>query len=124
MINLSSPNTPGLRYLQKSDSLEPLLQAVLVPASKNNNIPILIKIAPDLSIGDLQNISKLCMQYKVDGIIISNTTITRPSHLSSSKDNIQQTGGLSGMPLKSMSTQCIRTMYQCTGGFIPIIGVS
>jgi dihydroorotate dehydrogenase len=117
-INISSPNTPGLRNLQARDDLVRLLD--LLNEKRNRKLPMLLKIAPDLSPEELQDIADSCSQGAVDGVIISNTTIRRPqlrSNLAS------ETGGLSGKPLFELSTQQLSTFYKMTGGKIPLIGV-
>lgn len=126
VINISSPNTPGLRTMQNKTTLHILLTEVLKARSslpKTDQKPIMVKLAPDLSDDDLQEIiavirSKECA---VDGLIVSNTTIERPSSLKS--PNAVQLGGLSGQPLSQRSTQLVAKVYQWTEGKIPIIGV-
>lgn len=126
VINISSPNTPGLRGLQQKAELENLIACVL--EARNNlgtaNLPpLLVKIAPDLSEAEKKDVASVILKEKcrVDGIIVCNTTTSRPSDLKSQcKDEI---GGLSGQPLKDISTRCIRDFYRLTNGQIPIIGV-
>lgn len=127
VINVSSPNTPGLRDLQGKKDLENLLRAVLSARNKlptNNKVPIFLKLAPDLTQQDIKDITTVIVQKdcKVDGLIISNTTIDK-SNLSSSEDLTSQVGGLSGAPLKARSTELIAQIYNLTGGKVPIIGV-
>lgn len=123
VVNISSPNTPGLRDLQQKENirkiLEPL-QAMNVSAGVNK--PILVKIAPDLGSGQLDDIAALAMEMKWSGIIIANTTISREGLLTTGK-KIDQigAGGLSGMPLKKKSTDMIRYFHSKTEGKIPII---
>ncbi len=102
-INISSPNTPGLRNLQSAEELRPLLQR-LNEARKiqKRQVPMLLKIAPDLQDDELQAIADCCLNSSVDGVIISNTTISRPSLQSR---HAQETGGLSGAPLFELSTR-------------------
>jgi len=111
-----------LRNLQNKEKLFSLCSEVL---SERNNLPvrppILIKIAPDLSNEDKQDIASVANELGIDGLIISNTTISRDSSLKSI--NKVEKGGLSGCPVKKMSTELIREMYQLTKGSIPIIGV-
>jgi dihydroorotate dehydrogenase len=115
-INLSSPNTPGLRSLQSPHVLEALLLHLKRLDCKK---PLLIKLAPDLHEDELRKISEVALSCSVDGIIATNTTLQRNiSHALAS-----QTGGLSGKPLSTLSTQCIRHVYGATQGRIPIIGV-
>ncbi|XP_071742997.1 dihydroorotate dehydrogenase (quinone), mitochondrial isoform X1 [Lepeophtheirus salmonis] len=124
VINVSSPNTPGLRALQGKSSLEALISAILKARNEiQSKTPILLKIAPDLTPEDMNDIAEVILSEKcrVDGLIISNTTISRPSSLKSS--NKSETGGLSGAPLMKLSTNVIRKMYILTKGQIPIIGV-
>mmetsp|Transcript_64850 Transcript_64850/g.76133 ORF Transcript_64850/g.76133 Transcript_64850/m.76133 type:complete len:466 (-) Transcript_64850:56-1453(-) len=131
VINISSPNTPGLRNLQQLEPLRRLLQCCVESRnklhSKDTNtayIPLVVKIAPDLSIDEMKDIATVIKETKgVDGLIVSNTTNSRPSTLTSPSDVVTQTGGLSGEPLRDLSTECIRQMYRFTDGSIPIIGV-
>eukprot|EP00184_Porphyridium_aerugineum_P004628 CAMPEP_0184694922 /NCGR_PEP_ID=MMETSP0313-20130426/2721_1 /TAXON_ID=2792 /ORGANISM="Porphyridium aerugineum, Strain SAG 1380-2" /LENGTH=405 /DNA_ID=CAMNT_0027153287 /DNA_START=63 /DNA_END=1283 /DNA_ORIENTATION=- len=136
VVNVSSPNTPGLRDLQKESELRDLLNHVIhvrneayakakpdVHVTKENVPPLLLKIAPDLSESDKKSIAKVALEVGVDGLVVSNTTIQRPSTLKSAKEICQETGGLSGAPLFEMSTQMVGEMYQLTHGRIPIIGV-
>lgn len=127
VINISSPNTPGLRESQNKKNLEKLLDDVLAAMNKMSiTKPLLVKIAPDLSDTDLKDIadvitSKRCGKSKVSGVILTNTTITRPNQ---NTDQVyRETGGLSGPPLKDMSTRIIREFYRLTNGNVPIIGV-
>jgi len=122
VINVSSPNTPGLRDLQGKKRLQNLCDAAVKARNElSNNPPILVKIAPDLTDDDKKDISSVVMQSAIDGIIVSNTTISRPSSLESS--NKQQGGGLSGRPLRHVSTALIKDMYKLTKGTVPIVGV-
>nr|SVE86211.1 EOG090X08P9 [Daphnia similis]SVE86839.1 EOG090X08P9 [Daphnia similis]SVE87465.1 EOG090X08P9 [Daphnia similis]SVE88093.1 EOG090X08P9 [Daphnia similis] len=126
VINISSPNTPGLRGLQQKAELENLISSVLEARNKLGTAilpPLLVKIAPDLSEAEKKDVVSVILKDKcrVDGIIVCNTTTSRPSDLKSQcKDEI---GGLSGQPLKDISTRCIRDFYRLTNGQIPIIGV-
>ncbi len=125
-INISSPNTKNLRDLQKSDQLDSFLKAIknhqksLQNKSKNHP-PLLLKIAPDLTNQEQETIAAICLANKIDGIIISNTTISRPDHLSDPYKNEQ--GGLSGQALLDKSSQILKNIYQLTKAQIPIIGV-
>merc|ERR1712071_654717 len=125
VINISSPNTPGLRSLQKKAELENLISQVVV-ARNNLNLeklpPLLLKIAPGLNEEERKDIADVILQdnCRVDGIIVSNTTISRENLKSVHQ---QETGGLSGQPLKEISTQSLKDIYRLTGGKIPIIGV-
>eukprot|EP00096_Caligus_rogercresseyi_P015799 TRINITY_DN8274_c0_g1_i1.p1 TRINITY_DN8274_c0_g1~~TRINITY_DN8274_c0_g1_i1.p1 ORF type:complete len:395 (-),score=69.83 TRINITY_DN8274_c0_g1_i1:71-1255(-) len=124
VINVSSPNTPGLRALQGKAPLEALISAILEARSEiKSSTPILLKIAPDLTSEDMQDIAEVVLSDKtrVDGLIVSNTTLSRPESLTSS--NKAEVGGLSGKPLKDLSTRAIREMYSLTQGQVPIVGV-
>lgn len=124
-VNVSSPNTPGLRELQERKPLTKLLSALKEEAAKKPvNKPILLKIAPDLTDSQLEDIVEIVLETKVDGIIATNTTIDR-SGLETPEAEIDQigAGGLSGKPLTSRSTEVIRYIHQKSGGTIPIVGV-
>jgi len=126
VINVSSPNTPGLRDLQGKKELEELLDQVVAERDRlkvEPKPPVLLKIAPDLSDKDKEDIAAVVTrpQGGVDGLIVTNTTVARPSSLCSS--NKEETGGLSGPPLREMSTKTVGDMYRLTEGKIPIIGV-
>jgi dihydroorotate dehydrogenase len=123
VINVSSPNTPGLRDLQGTSPLEGLLSGCQGGACRKlpQKTPLLVKLSPDLSIDELKDISKLLMKLEIDGIVLTNTTIARPAGLVSSNKN--ETGGLTGAPLKNRSTECIHLLDETTKGQIPIIGV-
>ncbi|KAM9302350.1 dihydroorotate dehydrogenase (quinone), mitochondrial [Gastrophryne carolinensis] len=124
VINVSSPNTPGLRELQGREQLHHLLAKVL---SARNALPpgqrpaLLVKIAPDLSISDKQDIATVVTELGIDGLIVTNTTINRPTTLKDPKSC--EAGGLSGVPLRNMATETVREMYALTSGKVPIIGV-
>jgi len=122
VINVSSPNTPGLRALQGKAPLEELVRrtrkAVDALAVR---VPLLLKIAPDLTEEDLQDIAEVALQGGLDGLIVSNTTITRPDSLISERRS--ETGGLSGAPLFAPSTEILRRVYGLTKGRLPLIGV-
>ncbi|MDW3205739.1 MAG: quinone-dependent dihydroorotate dehydrogenase [Alphaproteobacteria bacterium] len=121
-INVSSPNTPGLRALQSPDHLRDLVTAVRKAADPADCVPpILVKIAPDLADADLENIAEVAMDSGVGGLIVSNTTIARPDNLRSA--HAGETGGLSGRPLFQPSTAVLRRVYALTGGKVPLIGV-
>ena len=116
-INISSPNTPGLRGLQDEGALGELLAAV---QEARTDKPIFLKVAPDLEPGDPERIVRAAIDHKVDALIISNTTVSRPplkSRLGS------ETGGLSGEPLKPLALQALRDFRSASGGEIPLIGV-
>ncbi|XP_003704735.1 dihydroorotate dehydrogenase 2 [Megachile rotundata] len=123
VINVSSPNTPGLRSLQSKQDLEHLLTKVNeVRQSIHSTQPLLLKLAPDLSDSERADIASVILKKKskVDGLILCNTTITRENLVSPLKE---ESGGLSGAPLANMSTAMISDMYKRTRGTIPIIGV-
>jgi len=123
VINVSSPNTPGLRKMQGKEQLQNLILKVLEARSLlKNDPPLLLKIAPDLTEDDKIDIADVVMndKTKVDGLIISNTTVSRPKSLESQCKN--EIGGLSGQPLKDMATKAVSDMYKLTKGRIPIIG--
>ena len=120
-VNISSPNTPGLRALQDEAALTALLDAVLsARAETGHRPPIFLKVAPDLEPADIDDIARLALDTKLDGLIVSNTTISRPS-LTSSQAN--EMGGLSGEPLRDLALQRIRDFRSATAGKLPLIGV-
>jgi len=129
VVNISSPNTPGLRNLQSRKQLESLIDKLLAIRSELYiDAPLLLKIAPDLTMEEKKDIAQVVMKrkkgkYRVDGLIVCNTTIQRPETLKSDQNLVNETGGLSGRPLSQLATQTIRDMYKLTGGKIPIIGV-
>lgn len=122
VVNVSSPNTPGLRDLQARAALDDLLARAIAardraPARK----PLLLKIAPDVSLAELDDIVAVARNRKVDGMIVSNTTVTRPSDLRSPAAGEQ--GGLSGRPLLVLSTRMLAETYLRVEGAFPLIGV-
>jgi dihydroorotate dehydrogenase len=126
VVNVSSPNTPGLRSLQSGEQLEPILAGL--QAENSNNQPIFVKISPDLDWESIDNIINLARTYNLAGIIATNTTIKRDGL----KTNIleatgkpieEEAGGISGAPLKERSTEVIRFIWQQTQGKLPIIGI-
>ncbi len=123
-INVSSPNTAGLRKMQEGDLLDGLLAEMRAVRKKLVLIPppqIFLKIAPDLEPEQRIDIAEVAMKHCVDALVISNTTITRPAELKSELK--EESGGLSGELLKNMSTEVIRDFYRLTHGSVPIIGV-
>ena len=126
VINVSSPNTPGLRSLQSGEQLEPILSGLQAANTKHQ--PILIKIAPDLEWDDIKDILNLATSYNLAGVIATNTTIRRDGL---NTDVLKETGrsikneagGISGLPVKQRATEVIRFIYQETDGKLPIIGV-
>lgn len=123
-INISSPNTPGLRNLQEKEPLTELLTAVLAERKATcgeHAPPLLLKLAPDLNDTQLADIAEVLLTLKIDGVILSNTTLSRPEYLP--QRFLEQKGGLSGAPVKDLSTAIIRKFYALTNGQIPIVGV-
>ena len=120
-INISSPNTPGLRSLEILENLDVLLDKInnLDKEDLFIKTPILLKISPDLNSDNLKYLCERVLSSKIDGLIVSNTTIARDSIA----DNIDQSGGLSGRPLFKSSTQQLRRVFKYTNGRIPLIGV-
>lgn len=122
VINVSSPNTPGLRSLQKRRPLQNLLSSSLEARDRHApGTPLFVKLSPDLSPEEMSDIAQVALETGIDGLIVSNTTNARPSSLLSKYKS--ESGGLSGAPIRNLSTECIRTMYRLTDGAIPIIGV-
>ncbi len=121
-INISSPNTAGLRDLQERHQLEKLLGGLIEKRdSFAKRVPLLLKIAPDLSKDDTADIAAIALEKNIDGLIISNTTIQRPLTLRS--NHRQEKGGLSGKPLLHPSTIMLADLYRLTEGKIPLVGV-
>ena len=124
-INISSPNTPGLRDLQAPAALDELLSRVMAArarlvATGSPRRPIIVKIAPDIAADDIDPICERLTAHGVDGIAVSNTTLARDRL----KDpQAQETGGLSGRPLFRRSTTMLARVFQATGGKIPLIGI-
>jgi len=123
-INVSSPNTAGLRDQQHGKILASLLAESLAARDANagaNPPPVLLKIAPDLTASELSEIAEICLASKINGVITTNTTTSlRDTLKSAEKDEM---GGLSGAPLFDLSTKVLRDFYQLTKGEIPLIGV-
>ena len=124
-INVSSPNTPGLRDLQDATALDDLLARVIVSrdaaAERHGRRPVLLKIAPDLTLAQLDDIVRVTLSRGIDGMIVSNTTITRPAALADLQKG--EIGGLSGAPLFDLSTTMLRETARRVEGHIPLIGV-
>jgi dihydroorotate dehydrogenase len=118
-INISSPNTPGLRQLQGEGALRELLSAVR-EARGSKGPPIFLKVAPDLGEEEPQQIVRVALEQRVDALIIANTTISRPALKSR---YASETGGLSGAPLKALALGALRAFRTASGGEIPLIGV-
>ena len=122
VVNVSSPNTPGLRDLQARAVLEGLLRQLIdARAETGVSIPLLVKIAPDLTPEERADIAAVGLATGVDGIVIANTTVARPSGLRSR--DVREAGGLSGRPLLAPSTALLAEMYRLTEGRLPLIGV-
>ncbi len=123
--NISSPNTPGLRGLQERGALEDLLgrlrEARALLQAAHGERPLFLKVAPDLDETAVRDISELALGYQLDALIVSNTTLQRPPHLTS--DNREEAGGLSGQPLFQISTHVLRLFSEALGGRLPLIGV-
>ncbi|MHB9863082.1 quinone-dependent dihydroorotate dehydrogenase [Streptomyces sp. YIM S03343] len=127
VVNVSSPNTPGLRNLQATEALRPLLTAVREAADRtaaHRRVPLLVKIAPDLADEDVDAVADLAVELGLDGIIATNTTIAREGlGLTSSPSVVRETGGLSGAPLKERSLEVLRRLYARVGDRITLVGV-
>jgi dihydroorotate dehydrogenase len=127
VLNVSSPNTPGLRDLQSEALLEPLLSSLqsenqrLAEAYGRAPLPVLVKVSPDLTDDGLQAIVEVAQRCRVSGLVATNTTVQRPLR-SPDAGTAQESGGLSGAPLLPLSTHAIRVLHQATGGTLPIIG--
>ena len=124
VVNVSSPNTPGLRNLQAVEHLRPLLAAVreAADAASARRVPLLVKIAPDLADDDIDAVADLALELGLDGIIATNTTIARDA-LRSPSVLVEETGGLSGAPLKQRSLDVLRRLRARTGGRLALISV-
>ncbi|MBS4045087.1 MAG: quinone-dependent dihydroorotate dehydrogenase [Alphaproteobacteria bacterium] len=120
VVNVSSPNTPGLRNLQGREELAALLTR-LRPLHEKLKTPLLVKIAPDLAEEDIRDVAELALQFRLDGIVATNTTIARPASLRSV--NRGETGGLSGAPVFEASTAVLKQLYGHVGTRMPLIGV-
>ena len=120
VVNVSSPNTPGLRNLQGREELAALL-ARLQPLHAQYKTPLLVKIAPDLAEEDIDAVAELALQYELDGIVATNTTIARPDSLRS--HHKAETGGLSGAPLRARAQAVLKQLYGKIGTRMPLIGV-
>jgi dihydroorotate dehydrogenase len=125
-VNVSSPNTPGLRNLQQSAALDDLLAKVIDARErvrKNaGDSPVLLKIAPDLSLTELDDVVHIARSRRVDGMIVANTTLARPSALRE-QARAKEQGGLSGRPLFRLSTRMVAETYVRAEGAFPLIGV-
>jgi dihydroorotate dehydrogenase len=125
-LNISSPNTPGLRALQDEAPLAALLASLkneqtILARTHGRQVPIALKIAPDLDDSGIDAIARLLLAHRMDAVIATNTTIARPGL--EHEPRARETGGLSGRPLRSLSTQVIRRLHASLQGRIPIVGV-
>jgi dihydroorotate dehydrogenase len=124
VVNVSSPNTPGLRDLQARGRFGQLVERVLkarAEVDRSAPLPVLFKVAPDLTAEDRRDVAEVALEHKVDGLIVGNTTLARPETLASRHRREQ--GGLSGAPLFGPSTTLLRDIYTLTQGSIPLVGV-
>jgi dihydroorotate dehydrogenase len=125
-VNVSSPNTPGLRNLQQAGALDDLLAKVIDARERvrerAGDSPVLLKIAPDLSLAELDDVVHIARSRRVDGMIVANTTLARPSTLRE-QTRAKEQGGLSGRPLLRLSTRMVAETYVRAEGAFPLIGV-
>ncbi len=121
VVNVSSPNTPGLRALQSRDELVAIIHAVRAAIASQPNPPLLLKIAPDLGDADQADVAAVAIEQRIDGLVIANTAIARPPGLKSADRS--QAGGLSGAPLKPLALAALRAFRRLAGGRMPLIGV-
>jgi len=125
-VNISSPNTPGLRNLQQATALDDLLARVVDArervAPNAGPTPVLLKIAPDLSLAELDDVVGIARSRRVDGMIVGNTTLSRPPSLRETK-LAREAGGLSGSPLGALATRMLAETYVRVEGVFPLIGV-
>jgi dihydroorotate dehydrogenase len=121
-VNISSPNTPGLRALQDKGALTGLLDAVVTARDEAGcaAVPIFLKVAPDLEPADIDAIARIAIDKRLGALVVSNTTIARPALRSR---HAHESGGLSGAPLRALATQRLRDFRKATGGAIPLVGV-
>lgn len=122
-VNVSSPNTPGLRALQDESALAELLDAVIDGASEATHgkpPPVFLKVAPDLEPADVDAIARIAIEKRLGALIVSNTTISRPPLKSR---DAGESGGLSGAPLRDLAQQRLRDFRKATGGTMPLVGV-
>ncbi|MGD9591312.1 MAG: dihydroorotate dehydrogenase (quinone), partial [Candidatus Berkiella sp.] len=123
-VNLSSPNTPGLKSLQHGEQLQNILSPLVerrnqLADNAQKQVPIVVKISPDLTTDEIKHIIDKLLALKIDGVIATNTTISRPAYLKGNAK--QEEGGLSGEPVFEPSTQVVKTIYQHVGDALPII---
>ena len=122
VVNVSSPNTPNLRELQKAENLKELLNALQKRNRELLTKPLLVKIAPDLSDGEIEAIVDISLNLKLAGIIATNTTIKRDNLKTTNSEKVGA-GGLSGKPLREKSNEIVSKIYRYSKGKIPIVGV-
>ena len=125
-VNISSPNTPGLRNLQFGDSLSRLLETLkkeqgVLAKAEGRYVPVAVKIAPDMDESEIAQVAGVLLQQGMDGVIATNTTVSRIGV--EQYETSQESGGLSGLPVRDKSTWVIKTLHGCLGGKLPIIGV-
>lgn len=125
-INISSPNTRGLRDLQADDALSSLLESIVgerdqLAETRGRRVPLAVKIAPDLEADAVRGIARLLLRHRIDGVIATNTTVARDGV--AGLPHADETGGLSGAPLRERSTAVLRLLADALGGALPIIGV-
>ena len=125
-VNVSSPNTPGLRDLQQASALDDLLGRVLEARerirARAGLVPVLLKIAPDLTLPDLDDVVGVARKRRVDGMIVGNTTISRPGSLRD-REKAREQGGLSGRPMFKLATRMLAETFVRTEGAFPLVGV-
>jgi dihydroorotate dehydrogenase len=120
-VNISSPNTPGLRALQDESALTTLIDAVIAARAESGSLPpIFLKVAPDLEPADIDAIARIALDRQLAALVVSNTTVSRPALRS---HHAEETGGLSGAPLRELAIQRLRDFRKATGGAIPLVGV-
>ncbi|MDR3448324.1 MAG: quinone-dependent dihydroorotate dehydrogenase [Alphaproteobacteria bacterium] len=121
VVNVSSPNTPGLRDMQERGALTELLQRVMQARAKSGFTPrLFVKIAPDISEAQAADIAEVALAASIDGLVVGNTTLSRPASVPA--EIAREMGGLSGQPLFDLSTQVLGQMYRLTGGRLTLIG--
>lgn len=125
-VNVSSPNTPGLRNLQQASSLDDLLARVIDARDRvrenAGDTPVLLKVAPDLTLGELDDVVHVARSRRIDGMIVGNTTLVRPATLRE-QARAKEQGGLSGRPLFRLSTRMVAETYVRAEGAFPLVGV-
>ncbi len=122
VVNVSSPNTPGLRELQEKESLKKILfRLEMINNAKAKAKPILLKISPDLTTEQLDDVIDLAVEIRLDGLVAANTTVKREALSDPFRSRVQEPGGLSGKPLKNISTEITGYITRKTGGDLPVI---